>query len=216
MALKDYYQILQVDAGADRATIKKAYRRLAMQYHPDKQADATATHYFRDIQEAYEILSDPGKREQYHYERWLEQSMGNKMEGFMPAHQIIQLIIKTEQYLSGTDKFRMNSYQLLHYLLNLFSNSRIETLITEDDASIENTCIGSAMRMSADLKSDCQIQLQERFKNILKRHPLLNDSWSKQIASKIKLEKREKQMIPILIIAVVVACILFYILSKQP
>ena len=216
MALKDYYQILQVDAGADRATIKKAYRRLAMQYHPDKQTDAIATHYFREIQEAYEILSDPGKREHYHYERWLEQSMGNKMEGFMPAHQIIQLIIKTEQYLSGIDKFRMNSYQLLHYLLNLFNNSRLETLINEDDATIENTCIASAMRMSADLKSDCQIQLQYRFKNILKHHPLLNDSWNKQIDSKIKLEKREKQMIPILVISVIIACLIFYFLSKQP
>jgi hypothetical protein len=100
--------------------------------------------------------------------------------------------------------------------LKLFSNSRLETLINEDDASIENTCIGSAMRMSADLKSDCQIKLHDRFKNILKRHPLLNDSWNKQIALKIRLENREKQMVPILIIAVVIACILFYFLSKQP
>ena len=216
MALKDYYQILQVDAGANKATIKKAYRRLAMQFHPDKQADSTAALYFREIQEAYETLSDPEKREQYHYERWLEQSMGNKMEGFMPAHQIIQLIIKTEQYLSGADKFRMNSYQLLHHLLNLFSNSRIETLINENDPSIENTCISSAIRMAADLKSDCQIQFQDRLKNILKRHPQLNDSWNKQIALKMRVENREKQMVPILIIVVVIACILFYFLSKQP
>lgn len=216
MALKDYYQILQVDVGANKATIKKAYRRLAMNYHPDKQADTIATDYFRDIQEAYEVLSDPAKSEQYLYERWLEQSMGNKMEGYMPAHQIIQLIIKTEQYLNGTDKFRMNSYQLLHYLLNLFSNSRLETLINENDESIENICIDFAMKMSTGLKSDCQIKLQNRFKNILIHHPQFNDSWNKQIASKMKLENREKQMIPTLMIVVIITCFLFYLLSKQP
>ena len=132
MPLKDYYQILRLEAGVDKSAIKRAYRKLAMQYHPDKQKESTGSNsYFHDIQEAYEILSNPDKREQYHYERWLEHSMGNRMEGEMPAHQIIQLIIKADQHLSGTDKFRLDSYILLNHLLKLFSPAKIETIAPE-------------------------------------------------------------------------------------
>jgi curved DNA-binding protein CbpA len=113
MPLKDYYQILGIEVGADKPIIKKAYRKKAFQYHPDKHEDPSDAEFFREVQEAYEVLSDATKKEKYHYERWLEQSMGARLEGSMPAHEIIHLIIKTEQYLSGTDKFRMNSYSLL-------------------------------------------------------------------------------------------------------
>jgi curved DNA-binding protein CbpA len=215
MPLKNYYQILGVEVGADKPTIKKAYRKKALQYHPDKQGEASDAQFFLEVQEAYEVLSNDRKREQYHYERWLEQSMGTKMEGAMPAHQIIQLIIKTEQYLSGTDKFRMNSYSLLQQLLSLFSTSRLETILNEKDSSIETTCIYSAMRMTTELKSDCQIQLKTRFKKMLDNHVRLNEAWETQILSKIMTEKKEKMIVPMIIILVILLCSLFYFFSKS-
>jgi curved DNA-binding protein CbpA len=213
MPLKDYYQILGIEVGADKPTIKKAYRKKAFQYHPDKHEDPSDTEFFREVQEAYEVLSDATKKEQYHYERWLEQSMGARLEGSMPAHEIIQLIIKTEQYLSGTDKFRMNSYSLLQQLLSLFSTSRLETISNEQDSSMERTCIYSAMRMSTELKSDCQSQLKSRLKKLLNKHDSLNLQWEKQISSKIKSEQQERMIIPVLIIFVILLCIIFYFFS---
>ncbi len=63
---KDYYDLLGVSKGASSDDIKKAYRKLAMQYHPDKnQGDAAAEAKFKEINEAYEVLSDSNKRQNY-------------------------------------------------------------------------------------------------------------------------------------------------------
>jgi len=66
MAKRDYYEVLGVDKQADEASIKKAYRKLAMQYHPDKNPDnKEAEEKFKEASEAYEILSDKEKRQIY-------------------------------------------------------------------------------------------------------------------------------------------------------
>lgn len=66
MAYKDYYDVLGVSRGASDADIKTAYRKLAKQYHPDKnQGDEKAGERFKEIGEAYAVLNDPEKRKLY-------------------------------------------------------------------------------------------------------------------------------------------------------
>src|SRR4249920_2901917 len=63
---KDYYAVLGVPKTASSADIKRAFRKLARQHHPDaKPGDATAERKFKEINEANEVLSDPAKRKQY-------------------------------------------------------------------------------------------------------------------------------------------------------
>ena len=63
---RDYYEVLGVDRGADDATLKKAYRKLAKKYHPDMNpGDKEAEQKFKEATEAYGILSDPEKRRTY-------------------------------------------------------------------------------------------------------------------------------------------------------
>uniref|UniRef100_A0A667XYZ4 DnaJ heat shock protein family (Hsp40) member B5 n=1 Tax=Myripristis murdjan TaxID=586833 RepID=A0A667XYZ4_9TELE len=59
---KDYYKILGIPKGSNEEEIKKAYRRMALRFHPDKNKDPNAEEKFKEIAEAYEVLSDPKKR----------------------------------------------------------------------------------------------------------------------------------------------------------
>ena len=65
MSKKDYYKVLQVSKNAEQQEIKKSFRKLAMQYHPDRNKEAGAEDKFKEINEAYEILSDEDKRSKY-------------------------------------------------------------------------------------------------------------------------------------------------------
>lgn len=86
MEYKDYYKILGVEKNADEKQIKKAYRRLAREFHPDmKPGDKAAEARFKEINEANEVLSDPEKRRKYdelgqNYQRW--QQAGGQAGGF--------------------------------------------------------------------------------------------------------------------------------------
>ena len=65
--MKNYYKILEIEFGTDTLTVKKAYRRLALKYHPDKNRASDAAKMFIEITEAYEVLSDNTKRTEYDF-----------------------------------------------------------------------------------------------------------------------------------------------------
>jgi DnaJ-class molecular chaperone len=83
---KDYYRILGVDRSADDKTIKSAYRKLARKYHPDVAKGKDSGERFREVNEAYEVLSDPEKRRRYDtlgpdWERYAQAPQGGRPGG---------------------------------------------------------------------------------------------------------------------------------------
>ena len=63
---RDYYEVLGVDKNASEDDIKKAYRRIAIKYHPDRNpGNKDAEEKFKEAAEAYDVLHDPQKRQQY-------------------------------------------------------------------------------------------------------------------------------------------------------
>lgn len=67
MKLKDYYNVLHLSSTASSEEIKKAYRKLALQFHPDKNPSPQAKAVFQEINEAYDVLSDPIKKNNYDF-----------------------------------------------------------------------------------------------------------------------------------------------------
>ena len=62
---RDYYEVLGVERGADDAALKRAFRKLAQQWHPDVNTEPEAQERFKEINEAYQVLSDPSRRQAY-------------------------------------------------------------------------------------------------------------------------------------------------------
>src|SRR5438105_2869713 len=87
---EDYYKILGVPRNATQADIKKAYRKLAIKYHPDKnQNDKSAEEKFKSISHANDVLSDPDKRKKYDQfgEHWNDPGAGNPFNGGQRGYQ---------------------------------------------------------------------------------------------------------------------------------
>jgi molecular chaperone DnaJ len=84
---KDYYAVLGVGKTASKEEIKKAYRKLAQQFHPDaNKGDAGAEARFKEISEAHSILSNDAKRAEYDQMRSLIDAGGHRTYGFRPGH----------------------------------------------------------------------------------------------------------------------------------
>jgi molecular chaperone DnaJ len=92
---KDYYDILGVNKSANESEIKKAYRKLAVKYHPDKNPDnKAAEEKFKEISEAYEVLSDPEKKKTYDRFGTVDPNMGG---GFHNPHDIFERFARAQE-----------------------------------------------------------------------------------------------------------------------
>ena len=126
--LKDYYKILGIKPSASLSEIKKAYRGMAMRYHPDKNPDNEyAAIQFREVQEAYTTLSDPLKRERYDDDRWMQGRKREYVQDVTPAW-LLKVSIDMNTHLHAMDTYRLSHRALQEYILLILSDAHIAML----------------------------------------------------------------------------------------
>ncbi|MDV3205182.1 molecular chaperone DnaJ [Candidatus Phytoplasma melaleucae] len=139
---KDYYNILGLSRNANEDDIKKAYRRLAKKYHPDVSKEPNADEKFKEIQEAYRVLSDPGKKAQY-------DNPGHSFSGF-------------NENFSGFQDFNNSSFDfdIFSSFFGSKTSNRNKTGSGEDKhikiiIDFMEAALGTEKKIKFDIQEDC-------------------------------------------------------------
>jgi len=130
MQLKDYYTTLDVGPAATPLQIKKSFRQLALKHHPDKNpGNALAEAKFREVQEAYDVLSDSGKREEYNYKRWYNRSLKKTFSNEpLTAKEILTECERLGNYLLTVNNLRVDYDGLSYHIRQLLNDKNIAIL----------------------------------------------------------------------------------------
>lgn len=213
MSLKDYYGILEVESSATIYDIKKAYRRLALQFHPDKNHnDPYAATQFAEIKEAYEVLTNPGRKEKYLQQRWYHQSTGTKKTRLpVTPVNLLKQTLDLERYVSKLDIFRIDSSGLAEYILSLFDDSSVDQLNAFRETDINEKILGLLMNCLKVLPLNFVLSVTKQIEKINTSEPM-QKKLADFVAGRQKIYKRDRYRIWIIILVVIILClvILFF------
>src|SRR5450432_316064 len=153
MQLKDYYKMLKVQPTATSLQIKKSFRQLALLYHPDKNpGNAIAEATFREIQEAYETLINPEKREEYNYKRWYSRSINEQfIHEPLSAALVLKECTRLNEYMQTVNVLRVDFDGLSYHIRQLLSDTNINILQQSNDESINADIIEKTLQSASVL-----------------------------------------------------------------
>ncbi len=180
--MKDYYKILGVSPNASSLEIKKAYRRLALKYHPDKNHDDnSAEAKFKEIANAYEILSDIEKRKSYDYNSDREYNSTDfskeqkntepEVVEPIPPLTFLNIIQDLRKKVARIDKRKVNIQSLFVSINELLSDINIRYLINYGDIKTNKLIINEVLKCSKFLGYE--------------RHPIQSYIYVEKICTKL-------------------------------
>ena len=215
MLYKDHYQILELEPSASLMEIKKAYRRLAHHYHPDKNpGDLYAAAQFAAIKDAYEILSNPGKKEIYLQQRWYNQSIGKKKtQGIATPVTLLKQILELDKYVSRLDIHRMDKTGLYDYLQSILTEDNLLILQSFGDKTINKEVIVFSMRISRFLTPKHVTAITEKLLQLTDDQNLINQVFQFR-ARMHRAEKWELYKPVILLLIVIFVCLVMVLVSR--
>ncbi len=215
MPLKDYYLLLNVKPGADIISIKRAFRRLAHTYHPDKSGGNKLNHdYYVELQEAYSTLTDPEKREAYHYQRWLEKATGNELDNALSAVEILKLFLQVEKNISQSNQFNIDTYLLGRQLTSLFSSARLRIIAGEQNPELVSSVNKIALTLAGMISVPDINLLADQLEKHLPDWNKYEKDWKDLVRIKEYKNKINNLRMPIALAVAVLLCLLFYILLQ--
>jgi molecular chaperone DnaJ len=214
MSTKDYYQLLGIKPNASPEEIKRSYRRLALKYHPDKNPDDPLSEaVFKDIAEAYEILSDAKKREDYHYKR--HYSYNYKYAGPpLTPHSILVDAIKLQKLVEETDPFRMNRDALLFQLQQILSPDNLTMLQNEKQLNINNPIVEALLVASKPLPYHYSELIAEQLYILTNGNNNLEKKITEFLRTQRKKDVWRRYKIVAAIVTAILLCLIIFLIGK--
>ncbi|MCW3087775.1 MAG: chaperone protein DnaJ, partial [Sediminibacterium sp.] len=137
MTTRDHYQVLNISPSATPEEIKKAFRKLAQRYHPDKNAgDRLAAEKFSEIHDAYLVLSDHKKRAEYNYLFYTENPNRKAQLTVNTPEDILHLSIQLAKETAWADPYRIDRNWLYFELMNILSAEHLHLLLTAGNLQV--------------------------------------------------------------------------------
>jgi molecular chaperone DnaJ len=216
MQLKDYYKTLGVSPTATMQQVKKSFRQLALQHHPDKNpGNAAADTIFKEIQEAYETLIDPAKREEYNYRRWYSRSINEPFaeEPLDPA-SILNECIRLNNYMQSVNGLRVDFDGLSYHIRQLLSDKNIGILQQFNDETINTRVIEKIIGSAAVLP----FAYIPPVAALLLRIAGTNDAFRWQVETFVDQQKQknnwQKYRTVFVVLVTVLLCWIIYMIGK--
>lgn len=216
MHLKDYYKILELEPSATLPEIRKAYRKLALQFHPDKtNNEPYAAALFSEIKEAYEVLTNPAKKEYYLQQRWYDQSIGKrKKQDVITPVTVLKQSLELERYVAQLDVFRMDKPGLKEYILELLADTVIEKLHTFNETDTNRQIISVILHSLKPLPLIYTATIITQLKKLSGPDAAATELLNNFAEQHRKKNRREKYALSIIIIATLILCLLIYFAGR--
>jgi len=216
MHFKDYYKILGLEPSASLAEIKKAYRKLALQLHPDKNDnDSYALAQFNEIKEAYEVLTNPSKKGYYLQQRWYNQSIGKrKTQNAITPFNILQQALELERYVSKLDTYRMDKQGLRDFIIELLPNSTIEQLKTFNEPDINREVISALIKSISSLSKNYTENITNQLIKLAGNDEMAIENISSFVNRQKNKQIREKFSTAFILLLTLVICFIIWIMSR--
>jgi curved DNA-binding protein CbpA len=211
--LKDYYSILEIAPSASPDDIKKAYRRLALLYHPDKNCnDQYASAQFAEIKEAYEVLSNTNLKDQYLQQRWYARSLGKKgTNGPITPEYVLKQLLELDKYVRLLDIHRMDQEGLHHYLEDFLSEDTIQKVNSFNEPEVNKEIILIALNATHPLSYELIPAITERLKKLRVTDEQLYEKIDRFVSARKTSDYWEKRKIWLILIFVFIICAIIFI-----
>lgn len=216
MAFKDHYKTLGVAVNATESDIKKKFRKLALRYHPDRNAESDfAAVHFREIQEAYEILTDPALR--YKYDREWRLHFPGQSDHYVRTYtpeSILDESIALNKQVKGMDIYRMNTETVMRQVKKILSEENVQLLLFHKNEPVNQNIIIELQSVASRLHHSQIPFISALLQKLADNNEKLSEQiaeWQQQLIRKSYWER----YYPFIAITIaVLICVMIYMLSR--